>query len=206
MERPRHDVLQSATAPASSRRLGFLLVAGLINIAFVYSLTSGLATKIIRAIPKSMEVSIIASPDKPEPALTPPKMQMVEPTNQATVAPPDIQIQMETPPDAIAATTAPSAPITDSAAASRGSTHTIPPYPPEAKRLGQQGTVLLQLTISPAGDVIAAQVLQSSGFPLLDQTAASWVQTHWKYKPAVQGGAAVESTTTAAVKFDLKKA
>jgi outer membrane biosynthesis protein TonB len=48
--------------------------------------------------------------------------------------------------------------------------------------------------------------LQSSGFPELDQAAVAWVVSHWKYKPAVQGGVTVTSQSQAAVRFDLKQA
>lgn len=81
----------------------------------------------------------------------------------------------------------PPAPTPDGAASAVGSTHTIPPYPAVARRLGQQGVVALQLMISPSGEVTAVDIVQSSGFPELDQTAAAWVKARWKYKPAVLG-------------------
>jgi protein TonB len=205
MLRPQHEIAKVQTAPSSSRVAGFL-IAGLLNVAFVYVLTSGLAMKIIRSIPHTLEISVVTTPEKPQPTIAPPQPQTVQPPdNLATVTPPDIQIQTETPPQSVTATTAPATPTPDSAAAGVSSTHTIPPYPAEAKRLGEQGTVLLRLTISPSGDVIAADIVQSSGYADLDQTAAAWVQAHWKYKPAVQGGTAVQATTNAAVKFDLRK-
>lgn len=205
MLRPQHHIAQAQTAPSSSRIIGFA-VAGALNIVFIYALTTGLATKIVRAIPHTLEVSVITTPEKPQPTIAPPKPAEIQPPdNLATVAPPDIQIQQDTP-QTVTTTTAPQQPVPDSTASAVGSTHTIPPYPAEAKRLNEQGTVLLRLTISPSGDVTAADIVQSSGFADLDQTAAAWVQAHWKYKPAVQGGVALQSTTTAAVKFDLKKA
>lgn len=203
MQRPQHLV----NAPAQSPwKMTGLVVAGFVNIAFGYALMSGMATNIVRAIPRALEVSVITTPEKPQPTIAPPKTAMAQPDTAVNMPPPDIQIQSEPAPNALAANTAPSAPITDGAASAVGSTHTIPPYPPEARRLGQQGTVMLRLTISATGDVTAADVVQSSGYPDLDQTAAAWVMAHWKYKPAIQGGTAVESTSTAAVKFDLRKA
>jgi outer membrane biosynthesis protein TonB len=49
-------------------------------------------------------------------------------------------------------------------------------------------------------------VIQSSGYPDLDAAAAVWVQAHWRYNPAVQGGVPVPSQTRAAVKFDIRRA
>ncbi len=62
----------------------------------------------------------------------------------------------------------------------------------------------LSLTISPDGNVIAANVAQSSGFPDLDDAAVNWVLGHWKYKPATHLGVAVASQTQAVVVFNLK--
>ena len=64
---------------------------------------------------------------------------------------------------------------------------------------------MLRLTISPNGDVVAAEIARSSGFAELDAEAVSWVVAHWKYKPAIVAGLAVTSQTQAAVKFDLKQ-
>ena len=93
----------------------------------------------------------------------------------------------------------------DTAAASIAGTHTTPPYPGIARKMGEQGTVKLRLTISPQGVVTAADVVQSSGFPDLDQTAVSWVMSHWKYKPAVQAGVAVTSTDPGRGRFQPEK-
>lgn len=205
MQRPQH-LVNASTQSRSPWKMTGLMVAGFVNIAFGYALMSGMATKIIQVVPRAMEVSVITTPEQPQPTIAPPKTVMAQPDTSVDMPPPDIQIQSEPTPNALTASTAPSAPITDGAASAVGSTHTIPPYPPEARRLGQQGTVMLRLTISASGEVTAADVVQSSGYPELDQTAAAWVMAHWKYKPAIQGGVAVESTSTAAVKFDLRKA
>ena len=49
-------------------------------------------------------------------------------------------------------------------------------------------------------------VLNHEGYAELDAAAVSWVQAHWKYKPAFQNGIAVTSQAQAAVKFDLRTA
>ena len=127
-----------------------------------------------------------------------------------TTPPPDVVIdqpvtlQPQLPPVVNNPLTQPPAP--DTSASGVMSTHTTPPYPELDRRMGNQGTVKLRLSISAQGAVTAADVIQSSGFPSLDQAAVSWVIGHWKYKPAVQAGAAVASSTVAAVVFNIKNA
>src|SRR4029077_15754013 len=124
----------------------------------------------------------------------------------ATVVPPVITIE-NTERTTITVTPAThTQPPPDSGATAVSGTHSSPPYPLEARALSHQGTALLQLTISPKGDVVIASVVQSSGYAELDAGAVSWVMAHWKYQPATGGGVAVTSQSEAAVKFDLKKA
>src|SRR5262249_52846026 len=122
------------------------------------------------------------------------------------VPPPEFQIADDTPSRIDVPLTPPNTTpsVPDAAAASITSTHTTPPYPGLARKMGEQGTVKLRLTISAQGVVAGADVVQSSGFPDLDQTAVNWVLTNWKYKPAVRGGVAIASTALAAVVFSLK--
>ncbi len=82
-------------------------------------------------------------------------------------------------------------------------THTIPPYPPIGTRMGHEGNVMLRVVIDPAGNVSQAQVIRSSGFPELDQAAATWVRGHWRYVPASRNGAPVASTADITVTFRL---
>ena len=202
MLKPAHTI----TAPRMSRqRAVAIALVGLVHIAGLWALTSGLATRLVHAIPHDMEVSVIRSPQTlaQSPSVLQPKM--VQPSDIPVLQPPEINI--DTPPASqITATLAPSDQISDSTASGLAATHTTPPYPALARRLGQEGNVRLQLTISPQGDVVAAQVVASSGVPELDSTAVAWVMAHWKYKSAVQGGVTVPSTTQAVVVFNLKHA
>ena len=58
-----------------------------------------------------------------------------------------------------------------------------PIYPPEAARLGQQGSVLLSVHVAADGRVTAVDVAKSSGYPLLDEAARKAVAA-WRYRPA----------------------
>ncbi|HEY1875916.1 MAG TPA: energy transducer TonB [Rhizomicrobium sp.] len=83
------------------------------------------------------------------------------------------------------------------------STHTVPPYPPIAQRIGAEGKVTLRLTVSADGRVTEADVESSSGRDELDQTARQWILAHWAYKPALENGVPVVSHVLATVTFSL---
>ncbi len=51
----------------------------------------------------------------------------------------------------------------DRAPMSVTATHTVPPYPPIARRIGAEGKVTLRLTVTPEGRVSEADIVTSSG-------------------------------------------
>jgi protein TonB len=62
-----------------------------------------------------------------------------------------------------------------------------PVYPPEAVRRAEQGAVLLVIHVSPDGLADGVDVLQGSGYVLLDQAARDAVE-RWRFLPAVKDG------------------
>jgi TonB family protein len=54
-----------------------------------------------------------------------------------------------------------------------------PPYPRIALDQGQQGSVVLRMTVDDAGLIQTIEVAQSSGFPVLDRSALDFVKRHW---------------------------
>ena len=64
-----------------------------------------------------------------------------------------------------------------------------PRYPALSKRLGEQGTVVVRVRIEADGSASQAQVLTSSGFERLDQTALQTV-LRWRYVPGKRDGVA----------------
>ena len=85
-------------------------------------------------------------------------------------------------------------------------THTIPTYPMLDIRMGHEGTAHLRLTVDAQGNVVSAEILQSSGYEGLDAAAIAWVKSHWRYRPAVKDGQPVGATTNAVVVFRLNGA
>jgi TonB family protein len=58
-----------------------------------------------------------------------------------------------------------------------------PAYPDAAQVNGEQGDVVLDVKVSSSGRVRGVQVVQSSGFPDLDNAAVAGVLS-WRYLPA----------------------
>ncbi len=79
-----------------------------------------------------------------------------------------------------------------------------PPYPRRARQEGWHGRVILRLSIQPTGTVERAAIHESSGYPLLDDSAIK-AATQWKFQPAKNGGFPVASTVNIPIQFDLVK-
>lgn len=91
---------------------------------------------------------------------------------------------------------------TDDSVAASFANNAPPRYPEQARRAGWQGTVLLELTVAPSGDVTNVRVLESSGYDVLDAAAVTAVR-QWKGRPARRGGEPVSSTEVLPVRFKL---
>jgi len=77
-----------------------------------------------------------------------------------------------------------------------------PTYPALARRLGQEGTVLLRVDVDTKGNPTRVSLQKSSGFPLLDNTAIQSVK-RWKFKPAQVAFFAVSATVDVPITFRL---
>ncbi len=80
--------------------------------------------------------------------------------------------------------------------------NTPPDYPPQARRLNQQGRTLLRARVNAQGQVEQVQIVESSGFPALDQSALRAVE-RWQFTPARQGDSAIPSWVTVPIVFSL---
>jgi protein TonB len=77
-----------------------------------------------------------------------------------------------------------------------------PEYPARSRRLSEEGTVLLKVTIGSDGRVQRAQVQTSSGYPTLDD-AASRAVALGKCEPYLDAGRATAVTTLQPITFHL---
>lgn len=211
MRQPVH-AMRGAHREMTPERIVGIGFVGLLHVIAIWAIVSGLGQKIARAVEPHdlvvVQTKLKSEPPPPAPP-KPPTPELATSTTPLT-PPPIIDIAREQPATITATLPPPTStqtpPSSDSGASAIAGTHTTPPYPPIERKLGDQGTVKLRLTISPQGIVTAADIVQSSGFPGLDQAAMSWVMSHWKYKPAIQGGVPATSTTVAAVVFNLRSA
>ena len=64
-------------------------------------------------------------------------------------------------------------------------------YPIQAQKMGMQGTVKVRIHINPDGTTDKVDLLQSSGYDLLDDMVLGSVQ-HWRFKPPMRGGIPVK--------------
>jgi len=214
MRHPVHAITSARREWKPEHVAGIGFVAAL-HVAAIGAIVSGLVPKIVQLVPHDIVLTVPRDetppvlrqkPPEPEHVKLPQYRELTAVKPVIDIAPADAGPQApdkpETPQPPSRERTASLAP--DTAAVAIAGTHTAPPYPLLERRLASQGTVTLRLTISAGGTVVAADVVQSSGFSALDQAAVSWVMQHWRYKPAVRGGAPAASTTVAAVVFNIR--
>lgn len=205
MERPSHITFD---AHHFSRRMPMIGLALSLQLAGVWLFTHGLLdiSKVNIFHPGPIDLRPVHDPDKPpveppEPSITkkiktdapkPPifKTEKTQGRNLTPLLPPTSNDQ-------------PTTRGLDRTLAGIAGTHTVPPYPPIARRIGVEGKVTLRLTVSAEGKVIAAEIVSSSGRDDMDQTAQQWIMAHWAYKPALDNGVPVIGHVLANVNFNL---
>ena len=78
-----------------------------------------------------------------------------------------------------------------------------PVYPPLARRLGEEGRVMLRVHVEASGLPSKVEIRTSSGSERLDQAALETVK-RWKFVPARQGDTAVPAFVVVPISFSLK--
>ncbi|MEE2000818.1 energy transducer TonB [Alkalimonas sp. MEB108] len=129
-----------------------------------------------------------------------------KPLPEYTEPEPVVKELVEQPPEPVAQPQEPapptSAPVTAPRADASHLNNPAPAYPMVSRRLREQGTVLLELLIEADGQISELAVLQSSGFPRLDQAALEAVK-QWRFEPARQGGSAIAYRYQQPITFQL---
>lgn len=79
-----------------------------------------------------------------------------------------------------------------------------PVYSAESRRLGEQGKVVLKVSVNELGFPEDVQIAQSSGYPRLDEAAQTAART-WCFMPTKRDGIAVAGQLTVPMVFGLDK-
>jgi protein TonB len=201
--------------PYSPRRLVvFATIVGL-HVLFGYILASGLGKQAVEFVAGPVDVEFIEEIEEVEekPPPPPPKIDVAPPP---FVPPPDIAIDIPVETSSTTAITnvttvkpvvkAP-APAADVVVAPRSNPKrpvTEPDYPPMSKRLGEEGSVVLELYVLEDGRVGEAKVKTSSGFPRLDEAALKHVKRSWRLLPGTKNGKAAPMWYPFKVTFKIK--
>lgn len=203
------EMHHAGVARANPYRRGVSLsVVGAFHIALLYALIHSVSGTIIH-VPEP-PIDVIKLKERTPPKVEPVKVVLEKPQDVIIKAP-DWDTQSDAK-NSIAVrhdnevnrVELPQAHLPTSAQ-SLAATHTTPPYPELARRLGAHGSVQLHIVVATDGSVSDATVTRSSGNDLLDQTAVAWVIAHWRYRPATAGGEVVSGQSEAVVVFDLRR-
>jgi protein TonB len=183
-------------AGGGARLAGIALVV-LLHIAIVYVLVTALARRPAESLIVPIATRLIeeAKPERVEPPPPPPRFA---PPPPPFVPPPEVHIETPPPPSqstAIQAVTPvkpveappPREPVTVQprvdAAKSRE-----PEYPPASRRMGEQGSLVLQVLIDEQGRAAQSKLVQSSGFDRLDQAALAGIKDNYRFVPGTVDG------------------
>jgi periplasmic protein TonB len=109
-------------------------------------------------------------------------------------APAPVVVQAPAPPPTPVVVAAPAKVIAKTGATLPKGSCEEPDYPAISARAKEEGSVLLEFTVSAEGKVIQSKVLSSSGFPRLDE-AAKAAYGKCKFSPATSDGQPVQGTT-----------
>lgn len=200
--------------PTSARRTGMLgVVIGL--HAGVFLLIMAAKTVVPQIVEMPLIVDLMqAAEEQPPKAKPQPVRQKAEPAPK-TPQPPIETTQSQLPaPVAIAAApaepkpAAPAAPAAEPVSQARFDADYLknpaPAYPPLSRRLGEEGKVVLRVSVTPQGTADSVEIKTSSGSSRLDEAAQRTVR-NWKFIPAKRGDAAIQSWVLVPIIFKLEQ-
>ena len=202
--------------PSSAQRSGLLsLVVGLHIGVFVLIMAAKTVMPQIMEIP--LVVDLISAPVEPKtPEARPQPVAKVLPLKQAKTPRPEApklettQSSQPAPAAPVAAPpdSQPSVPAEVPVTQARFDADTLrnppPPYPPLARRMGEEGKVILRVNVSPQGLAESVEIKTSSGSQRLDDAAVNAVK-RWKFIPAKRGDTPVQSRVLVPIIFKLEQ-
>jgi len=139
------------------------------------------------------------------------------PIHQVLVPAPEVDVAIEPSTAAISATAVEAPPPAPSAPSNSGTAmipemsqvaylvQPAPHYPPESRRIHEQGLVMLRVLIDASGHAKTIEIYKSSGHPRLDEAARAAV-ARAVFKPYMDGGIARAAAAFVPVEFTLRAA
>jgi len=77
-------------------------------------------------------------------------------------------------------------------------------YPPASLRAGEQGAVKFRVALNRSGEPTKCEIVESSGYPRLDQATCRQIKASGRFKPAVgEDGRAMTSEYTGVLRWKL---
>jgi periplasmic protein TonB len=213
MEQPKHDLRSHAPTGAEnvgSRGVSLAVVAA-IHVGLGFALIAGLKSGMLDKLPEELKAEVVQPKDAAKPP-PPPPPDLAKPP-PPFVPPPEINITTDAPSTNAITTqsvvpTPPPPPAPPQPAPTQLTaitrTHTLPPYPDLSRKLNEQGSVVLEVTIDTSGNCTDATVQTSSGSQRLDDAAVAWVKAKWRWNPPTQNGQPSSARTLVKVTFNLK--
>jgi protein TonB len=165
----------------------------LLHVALIWVMAAGLTPPMFHPDPGPFIVRFLDAPKEIPVIKLPPVQDKVAPP---VVPMPDILIDRSSGSGAITVTRDTSL---SPKALARGNRQ--PEYPASAKRLKQQGTVIMLLLVGIDGRVSDVKVETSSGFAVLDEAASQEALRSWRYAPGSRAGVLQPLWVRAQVKF-----
>jgi len=195
----------SADRPFGPRLVGITFVA-LLHVAIGYALVNGLARRSVDQARVLVEATIIdpAPLQKIEPPPLPPEIApppkavpppKVVPKPPLSIPPPEVKV--EHPPAPPERSTAPTVITTEKPPTADpvrilpriDAQHSREPeYPAQSRRLGEQGSLVLQALFDIDGRVLETKLVETSGFDRLDQAALDGIKSNYRFAPGTIDG------------------
>ena len=212
---------RAASYPSSAKRSGLLgIVIGLHVGIFLLILAAKTVVPQIMEIP--LVVDLLQAPEmqkppeakplpvaKPQPVKQPrtptpkiptPQIEATTSTVPAPAAPVAAQADSKPAPPAPAA----EAPLKQARFDADYLKNPAPVYPPLSRRMGEEGKVMLRVSVNPQGTADQVEIRTSSGSSRLDESAQRTVAT-WKFIPAKRGEESVQSWVLVPIIFKLEQ-
>ena len=211
-------------------RLAIGLAGALLLHGVVFGVGLALLPREVRRPAPVLMVDVDVLPARPDPVTpapppSPPTARAVRPARHLRRAAPALQPMPTAAPAALAPVPAsapvvttkpalPAAPARPAATVAPGPslsaqpryrTNPPPVYPVAARRLREEGVVLVRVAVAADGRPTAVTVERGCGHPLLDEAAREAVR-RWTFEPARAGGTPVDSLVVIPVRFSLSDA